>query len=266
MARQRRRTRPGDAANIFVRAVLAEASALLGGFTEEEWARTIDYFGGKCAYTGEPLVDGRIDQDHVVPMNMSSGGLHLYGNVLPVTKSANAKKHAKSLKEHVREPDRLARIEAFVRESGYEARSARLGDLRNYCRSVYEAVNGLVAASRAYLRGLLPAAEAAPTPAVDGSRPAVLVRRPDEVLPISLSPDDERVFRDALLRTRLAWITTYYEDGRVETRPWRADRFSRTSSVIGNLRTRPEHRRGTWRQAGIVRVAVSIERPSSTGG
>src|SRR5262249_9223191 len=61
MSRQRRRKHSGDAANLFIRAILGEASWFLGGLTDEEWQRTMDYFGGRCAYADEPLVVGEID-------------------------------------------------------------------------------------------------------------------------------------------------------------------------------------------------------------
>jgi hypothetical protein len=37
------------------------------------------------------------------------------------------------------------------------------------------------------------------------------------MLPITLTPEDEVVFRDTLLKTRLAWIATHFADGQVKT-------------------------------------------------
>ena len=52
-------------------------------------------------------------------MNRAHCGLHLYGNVVPVTRDANRLKAAKHYRDFVEDPDRLERIEAFVRASGY---------------------------------------------------------------------------------------------------------------------------------------------------
>ena len=78
-----------------------------------------------------------------------------------------------------------------------------------------------------------------------------------EPLPIRLDPPGPD-FKERLLATREAWVTTYYADGRVETRRWDASRMSSDSSVMANLRSRPEHRKPMWRQRGISRVLVTI--------
>ena len=119
MAQQIRRWKPGDAANTFVRVILSDAGAKLGGLTKQEWDRTLAWFGGRCVYTGEALLDGRMARDHAIPMNRAHCGLHLYGNVVPATTEANGKKADKHYRDFVEDPDRLAQIEAFVKESGY---------------------------------------------------------------------------------------------------------------------------------------------------
>ena len=79
-----------------------------------------------------------------------------------------------------------------------------------------------------------------------------------DLLPITLEPPQSAEFRRRLLACRRAQITTFYNDGRVEHYPWDASRFSETSSVMGNLRSRPEFRKGTWQRSGIVKVHVCI--------
>ena len=44
MAKQTRRTNPGDAANAFVRVILSDAGAMLGGLTEDEWGKSLEWF------------------------------------------------------------------------------------------------------------------------------------------------------------------------------------------------------------------------------
>ena len=84
---------------------------------------------------------------------------------------------------------------------------------------------------------------------------------PDATLPIILVPSPAEVFRRALMRTKQAWILVTYRDGREEVRRWKAPRITATSNIVGNLRSRPEFRPGTWQQNGVACVQVSIERP-----
>ena len=86
-------------------------------------------------------------------------------------------------------------------------------------------------------------------------------RERDEVLPIQLDPSSHDDFKAALLHTKQAWITITYQDGREEVRLWNADRISPSSNIIGNLRSRPKFRAGTWQQNGIVMIRVSTEKP-----
>ena len=118
MAKKARRTNPRDAANIFVRVILADAGALLGGFTEEEWERTVEYFGGRCAYTGADLAGGPVDRDHAIPLSRAHCGVHLFGNVLPATKAANSEKGGKHYADFVEDYGVLEKIESFRALSG----------------------------------------------------------------------------------------------------------------------------------------------------
>jgi hypothetical protein len=78
------------------------------------------------------------------------------------------------------------------------------------------------------------------------------------LLPITLEPGDPLVFKSALLLYRRAIITTHFNDGREERRVWNASRFSQSSDILNNLRSRPEFRQGTWQGNNIARVHVSI--------
>jgi hypothetical protein len=79
------------------------------------------------------------------------------------------------------------------------------------------------------------------------------------ILPIELNPNDESEFKRKLLSRRRAYITTIYANGQKEKKPWNANSFSESSDVIGNLRSRPEFRKGEWQKRGIIKVFVSIE-------
>ena len=74
---QSRRWNPGDAANVFVRVLLSDAGAMLGGLKEDEWRKTLEWFDGRCAYTGQTLGEGETERDHAIPMNRTHCGLHL---------------------------------------------------------------------------------------------------------------------------------------------------------------------------------------------
>jgi len=82
--------------------------------------------------------------------------------------------------------------------------------------------------------------------------------RQGQSLLILLEPQDEQAFKSRLLETGKALITVYYTDGHVEERLWRASRFNASSSVYGNLRSRPDFRNSTWQRLGIQRVQVSV--------
>ncbi len=106
--------------------------------------------------------------------------------------------------------------------------------------------------------------DAAPRPALkhEKSPEPVLTASRDRILPITLEPPNPE-FKEALLRTKEAWIEVLYNDGRKKVSRWDASRMSTTSNVIGNLRSRPEFRSGVWQKNGIVSVRACIECPRS---
>lgn len=266
MARQTLRQRPGNAANIFIRCLLSDAGALLGGLSDDEWAATLDYFGGACAYTGESLADKKVVKDHAIPLSKDHCGLHLYGNVLPTTDEVNSKKHDAHYRTFVTDPARLERIEAFFAKSSYYDRVKVFGDLRSYCQAQYATIVALCAVNAGYLERFVPKPADVDEAATDASAQAASSearRALGASLPIDLDPADEERFKDQLLRHREAWIATHYVDGRRDVKRWNAGNFSPASSVMGNLRTRPQFRQGTWQRLGISRVVVSIRRPSA---
>ena len=260
MAKQTRRWNPGDAANVFVRVILSDAGAQLGGLTETEWDETSKWFGWRCAYTGDALVDGQMDRDHAIPMNRAHCGIHLYGNVLPATKEANRQKAAKHYRDFVEDPDRLARIESFISESGYWERVSVFGDLQRYCEAQYRSINALCQVNRDYLASLLPedvddGPRGDPEPSgLPSGNPA----RGDTLL-ITLDPPTAGAFKDALLRKREARILEIHRDGRTIELRWNASNMSESSNVIGNLRSRPRYRKGAWKRLGIQSLTVSVK-------
>lgn len=260
MAKQIKKTNPGDAANAFVRCILSQAGTLLGGLSENEWKRTLKRFHGRCAYTGETLAKNGLERDHAIPMNRSHCGLHLFGNVLPATRSANRKKASKHYREFLKDdPERLDRIERFVRQSGYHERVAELGDLGRYSRAQYRTITKLCEVNENYLRSLLPE-ELEETGPEDPSQPdAPGGMHESGTLPIVFKPSGDG-FRKRLLKEGEAWITEIYRDRAVERLHWNAGNMSETSNVIGNIRSRPRYRKGNWERLGIKSLQVSVRR------
>ena len=161
MARQIRKWNPGDAANVFIRTLLSDAGTVLGGFTEDEWERTVEYFEGRCAYTGRVLRSEAIHRDHAIPMNRTHCGIHLFGNVLPTTREVNTQKGSRPYREFIGDERVLAKVETFITVSSYRDRVALLGDLQHYCAAQYRAIDALCRINREYLQSLLPKADIA---------------------------------------------------------------------------------------------------------
>lgn len=78
------------------------------------------------------------------------------------------------------------------------------------------------------------------------------------LLPISLDPPGEQAFKEAILKTRRAWIDVTYTDGATKRRLWKADKLRETSKIMGNLRSREEFEKDAWQVAGIVTVHVTV--------
>ena len=265
MAKQTRKTNPGDAANAFVRVILSDAGAMLGGLNDDEWRKTLEWFDGRCAYTGQPPDESEMERDHAIPMNRAHCGLHLYGNVVPATKEANRRKAGKHYREFIEGRDRLERIEEFLRESRYWERVSAFGDLQRYCEAQYRAIDALCRVNRKYLSSLLPPVEEADEGSETNGAPAAPTEHAGtDALPIVLEPSPESTFRTALLRQRYAWIVEIYRDGRREIRRWNAAKMSESSGILGNLRSRPRYRKGTWEPLGLKSLVVSIRNPRTT--
>ena len=87
---------------------------------------------------------------------------------------------------------------------------------------------------------------------------AIITTKSKDKLPITLDPPQVEDFKRRLLERKAAQLTIFYSDGRTETRLWNAPRFSETSNVFGNLRSRPDLRQGKWQASGIVKVHVRV--------
>ena len=84
----------------------------------------------------------------------------------------------------------------------------------------------------------------------------------DDLLPIFLIPENQDEFKSAFLASGRAEIREYYADGSQKSKTWKrrmSSGFSKTSNIIGNLRSRGEYRSGTWQESGLVRIEVEVK-------
>ena len=152
---QKRQHNPGDAASAFIRVLLSEAGRLAGGLTDSEWEDTMAHFDHCCAYTGEPLTNETTRQEHAIPINRESCGLHLYGNVVPATKEANRRKSSKHKEFLKDDPHRLHRIEKFMENAGYHERTRPFGEFHLFCQAQCRLITSLCDANKDYLQELM---------------------------------------------------------------------------------------------------------------
>ncbi len=257
MPRKIAKNRPGDAANRFVRVLLTDASLLAGGFTDEHWKKTLEWFDGCCAYTGDTLTEDDREMDHAVPMNRHHCGLDLYGNVVPTAAETNRLKSGKHYREFLKnKPATLKRLECFIEHADYRRQSEMFADLRSYCEAQYEMITKLCETNYGYLRSL-----AGHEVELPEEIPESAFRPRSSILPIEFDPEGPSgAFKEALLSKGWAWITTYFTDGTDETVPWNAANIKPNSNIVGNLRGRPQYRQGEWQRRQISRVRVHIDR------
>ena len=156
MPKRIRASNPGDVANEFVRVLLSDAGELAGGLDAEEWKQTLQFFDYCCAYTGESVEDGAV-QEHAIPINRKHCGLHLYGNVVPATRSANSEKGQRDYRDYLKgkDVDRLKKIEKFMEMTEYHKRAEPFQHLPAYCQAQYEVIKALCEGNKDYLRKLV---------------------------------------------------------------------------------------------------------------
>lgn len=166
-----KRTFPADAANIFVRNLLCDMSEELGGFKEHDWKKTLKYFDKRCAYTGVKLSEKKTVIDHLIAHNRQECGLHLYGNLIPATREANAAKSNKTFEDFLMNntsilgdldieirQERIAKIKEFQIISGYFEKLEKLKNMINlhdFVKFQYESIYQKVEENKREFSGYL---------------------------------------------------------------------------------------------------------------
>lgn len=141
-----------DIANTALRIFLQEMGAAYDqerGLTPyggaKDFAKVKDFFGGRCCYCDVELTGSSAAQDHLIPMNKTSLGLHAWGNVVPACGPCNAKKQGGDWRDFIiqragaQAAERHARMRAFLDE--YRYGPAR--DLREVAEELYEEVGNI---------------------------------------------------------------------------------------------------------------------------
>lgn len=146
------KTHATDVANVFIKYMLSSFSEQMGGFSKEEWQKTLEFFNYRCAYTeryAETLVP-----EYVIACNKQQCGLHLYGNIIPVAKDACGVKEEKTIEDFFHsnpmllqgededtKKERFERIKDFQNRSGYflKANSIKI-NLQGYLDETYREV------------------------------------------------------------------------------------------------------------------------------
>jgi len=142
-----------DIANTALRIFLQEMGA---AYDEErrltpyngtkDFAVVREFFGERCCYCDTDLATGRTAQDHLVPMNKTSLGLHAWGNVVPACQDCNAKKQGREWHAYLVEradssaAERYKRVTEFVHHYKYEPDP---NDLRDTAEELYTEVGDI---------------------------------------------------------------------------------------------------------------------------
>jgi len=103
----------------------------------------LDYFDHGCCFCGAEITVRSLSQDHLIPMNKASLGLHAWGNVVPCCKPCNNEKQQQPWQEFLagkasagRASERIVRIQKFVAEKKYDPNL----DLHDSADNLYEDV------------------------------------------------------------------------------------------------------------------------------
>ena len=75
---------------------------------------------------------------------------------------------------------------------------------------------------------------------------------------IVLNPSNEIVFKEKLLKTKSATIKYFYDNGQTVNKHWDASRFTRESSLMGNITSKSGIRKKERIEQGVVKVEISI--------
>ncbi len=106
----------------------------------------IEYFKGRCCYCGRGISASDLCQDHLVPVNKNSLGLHAWGNVVPSCSSCNKAKQQQDWRVFLKSKaqgetflQRQNKIKQFVKEKKYDPNL----NLKDFAGNLYEDVGAV---------------------------------------------------------------------------------------------------------------------------
>ena len=100
------------------------------------------FFNHQCCYCGVAIDRDSLSQDHLIPMNKSSLGLHAWGNVVPCCRDCNNDKQQKGWRDFAQNKagdnakERIKRINEFIEPKNYDPSL----NLHKYADNLYEDV------------------------------------------------------------------------------------------------------------------------------
>jgi hypothetical protein len=112
-----------------------------------DFASVREFFGERCCYCGDSLEARRTAQDHLIPMNKTSLGLHAWGNIVPACQDCNATKQGREWHAYLVQragadaSERYQRVTEFVAHYNY---APDLSRLRAVAEELYDEA-GLIA-------------------------------------------------------------------------------------------------------------------------
>lgn len=107
------------------------------------WKESVKFFSSACCYCGLKLTAENLTEDHLIPINKTSLGLHAWGNLVPSCHRCNKEKNSKNWKEFLALKskgklygDRFARIVRFQKKFKYNPKI----NLKEIANNLYEDV------------------------------------------------------------------------------------------------------------------------------
>jgi hypothetical protein len=113
-------------------------------------ATLIEEFNNCCAYCSIEISNSTMEIDHLIPMNKSSVGLHMYGNLVPACSACNKAKHHWSLDEFAKSSDRvspetIANLKSRAKKYGADL---DVQVLREFVSDLYADISKLIESKR----------------------------------------------------------------------------------------------------------------------
>lgn len=262
----------GDVSNISLRNILTGISRkIYGKVTKQDMLDSLDFFDGKCPYTGKELRtaiengSGGYAVDHIIPQSKEHCGLNIRGNLVYADAEANNKKKDMTAEDFLMNDQtvlagvstaerkaRLEKIQEFQRINKYDPELIRR-TVSPYLTKLYDEIR-VEQESRideaVQLTGL-PVLTPIQKSYVSGN-----TKKNSQDVPVILIPSNPDDFKEELLKKKTANITLTYADGSVHYSVWKANNFDQSSNVMGNIKSRPFWR--TRKTEGLVEVKIEI--------